>query len=97
MLVPALIVVGESRYAARVLNLSSTGALLGSIAQFEAGTLVTFTCGTIKTAATVVRQASGVLGVAFHTELDWDDIRRQVDRTAAMQTRPRYIEGSRYG
>ena len=85
MLVPALIAVGETRYAARVLNLSTTGALLSSSSQFDVGSLVTLTCGTIDIAATVVHRGDETLGVTFLAELDQDDIRRQADRTAAVR------------
>lgn len=86
VLVPALIMVGEDRHAARVMDLSTTGALLGSAVQLDAGESVTFTCGTIETAAVVVWRDGRVLGVTFPVELGRDEVRRQVDRTAAVQS-----------
>lgn len=85
VLVPAMVVVGENNpFPARVLNLSTTGALLESRADLDPGELVTFTCGTIKSIATVVWCAGDALGVTFPGDLDPDDVRRQVDRTAAL-------------
>jgi hypothetical protein len=84
---PASVEMGTQSFTARLANLVVGGAMLETIAPAIPGSRVTVRCGTIAAEATIVWRKTGRIGVKFCTQLTDAEVREQISRSAALDSR----------
>lgn len=87
MSLPALILLGGERHAARIHNLSCCGAMIQSTSKVAVDDQLVLTCGTIERLGRVVWASEGCFGVEFYGEIGEDEVLRQLARANAVADR----------
>jgi hypothetical protein len=92
---PALIAVSGNRHSAKLLNLSTHGAMIHSSAPATPEDQVILSCGVIEAQGRVVWTSDECFGIEFHSQIDENEVVRQLYRSNAIVDRSDQREAGR--
>lgn len=84
---PAIVTLAGREYSARIINIALGGAMIECAASFPAAASFVLRCGSIAADSTVVWQKGGWYGVNFRSPLSEEQVREQLTRNNAINSR----------